>query len=465
MFNNRAAIGWEMYQQTGEKPLQSLTALLFDSSPDDLTRCMATATMVTTLWQVAGRTMPFKAPSCLLVNASGLGQDILDKLARDKGGAAPFEFKTDSERTMEKSHRAVMASGIKAAKERSHLPHDSEILLKRDRSNYTASRDAAFGSGRAGYYAQRMTGPQLGCVTGSSNDTILRLDRPEDYGRFRDDIHSNPGSVRKPEGYDDDGVKVKKLAYVAGSLSPAQWDPTLVADIIEHGLPVLFLPHAAKEQLRLPDNMDWLMISNLLAEAAPASRMPSIPDYPEGMFFSACEDRLRSRLRHYPAAYEFFILQTIREIGQVCLRIAHFVAHGQFTDQERNDLYLDMHRTCVRAITLGIEGLAYHGYGFDAGCPRAQAVKLLSFIRAKGEVSRRDVLKRFQSLSPEQRDGLLDKLSAQGLVTLTERAVSAVTLTDFVQALPVRARLPEPGWASVLQPNMRVKAAAAKKST
>jgi len=285
---------------------------------------------------------------------------------------------------------------------------------------------------------------QLGCVTDWSGDIILRLDRPVDHERFRDDLRSHSERLCKPAGYNDAMEQERKRAYVAGSLARAQWDDEVVTDIVGRGMPILFLPHAARQPLKLPEPRDFNMIAYFLAAGALAREAAALPDLPESACFADYEASLRWRLRHFPAAYEFFILRTIRELGVVCARIAAFVAQDKSAVNERDSLCRDLHAMCVRAVTLGVEALVWHGHGFNAGCPREVAAKVLEHIRGKGETSRRDLQRKFASFSADGRDEVLESLAAEGLLELDARQVRAVPLADFIRSLPSQPGLTAP---------------------
>ena len=280
-----------------------------------------------------------------------------------------------------------------------------------------------------------------------NNYVALRLDRPVDHERFRNDLLHDRRRLTHPMGFNGEMVPVPKAAYVSGSLAPAQWDDALVAAVVDHGLPILFLPHGAKEALTVKeDPFEFSMIGNMFAAGCPQAPwggpLPALPDTPP---FTGCQAALRSRLRHFPAAYEFFILRTLREFGAVAACVASYVAGPRTSEDEHRALQSDLHLIGVRAVALGVESLVYHGYGFEAGCPRDVLAGMLTFIRAKGSVAKRDVQRRFQRLDAARRDSLLEQLAAQGLVTLTDRTVTAVALADFVAALPSRPGLGEVG--------------------
>lgn len=87
------------------------------------------------------------------------------------------------------------------------------------------------------------------------------------------------------------------------------------------------------------------------------------------------------------------------------------------------------------------------GLGFDPGCSHADAVALLRHLRERGPVSRRDLQRRFQSFTATQRDQVLERLAAEGLIVLDAKKVTAVPLADFIRSLHARPELGEPPYA------------------
>ena len=453
--SNMSQAGWDIFRSGGANPALDLAAFLTGCAPDDTTRCLAAAAYLTTLWQVGGRAMPFVPPSFLLVNAGGLEADPIDALARASTGLGEITSLHGAE-DVARNRRVMETLIVQRRQVATQTPHALEHWLRQNASHFRDAHHIAFGAGRAGYYAERMDG-KFGCVTDSGDDIILRLDRPADHERFRNDLLHDRRRLTHPVGFNREMVPVAKAAYVAGSLAPAQWDNALVAAVVDHGLPILFLPHGAKEALTVrEDPFEFSMIANMFVAGCPpgpwGGPLPALPDTPP---FTGCQAALRSRLRHFPAAYEFFILRILREFGAVASCVASYVAGPRTPEDEHRALQSDLHLTGVRAVALGVESLVYHGYGFEAGYPRDVLAGMLKFIRGKSPVAKRDVQRRFQSLDASRRDSLLEHLAAQGLVTLTDRTVTAVALADFVAALPSRPGLGEVGLNCAGFPGMR----------
>jgi hypothetical protein len=99
---------------------------------------------------------------------------------------------------------------------------------------------------------------------------------------------------------------------------------------------------------------------------------------------------------------------------------------------------MELHALAFRGIVTSVASLAFHCLGFDPGCSRAKALTLLRHLRDKGPLSRRELQRHTQSLTAAQRDEVLARLAAEGLVEVNRREVAAVSLAGFIQALHAR---------------------------
>ena len=175
------------------------------------------------------------------------------------------------------------------------------------------------------------------------------------------------------------------------------------------------------------------------------------PHFPPEDWCGEYERFLRERLHLLHGDYEFSVLRVVRELGPVCQVIAHTSATEGATAEQVRALTADLYRNALRGITLGVAALAWHCLGFDPGCEREVALEFLRYIRDQGGLTRREIQRKFPAFSAEQRDRVLDRLAAEGLVELEAKKVAAMTLEGFVKALHARAELPmaEPIWPAV----------------
>jgi len=238
---------------------------------------------------------------------------------------------------------------------------------------------------------------------------------------------------------------------VSGSLTADLCDAALVEGVLELGLPFFFLPHLAQEPLTVANSPALSLLSITVSNAAFAPVVAN-PHLPSNDWWRGYQLLLRKRLHMLPAAYEFSVQRAIHELQGVCHRIAHVAAMGSgATGEEAAALMVDLHALSFRGIVLSIEGLAWYGLGFDPGCSRPQAQKLLQHLRDKGSMTRRDAQRITRLPTAEARDHVLDRLAAEGLVTLDKTGVTAVSAAEFAQQLHARPEfpMPKPYWPEV----------------
>jgi hypothetical protein len=308
------------------------------------------------------------------------------------------------------------------------------------------------GRGRAGWYGDRRD-VDYGWVTDASGHTILRLDRAEDVRQLRDDVRLHPEWLIRPTGYGAEMKDVSKKLSLAGSLPAADWDNHLADGIIHNAMPVLFLPHTASEPLITPGVLALEWIGFALAGEAATSQAISVEAYqrldPITLpWFKERITRLRERLRHFPADYEFFVMRTVRELLPCCRRLVGTTARKGNPDSEQLDLTFDLFTTALHGVALGIEALGWHSCGFDCPVGREPILRVLRAVRERGSVSKRDLLRNQQWLTAESRDAILDVLAAEGLVMATDNEITALPFADYLHRITHRSfdGMPEPRW-------------------
>ena len=388
----------------------------------------------------------------LLVTAGG-GSDPIDALVRKSTGPrSPDPEANDGyyENKGELSNRKVLANWAKAHDALAqNNPAGLPKFMKRALPVWQKSLHNSFGQGRAGQFARRWD-EGMGLITDESNDVILRVEREQDYMKLKDHVLNHKDRITTPSGRGHNIGVVAKTVAISGSLRPDQWDAHLVIHAIYGGLPILFLPHVAKVPLKLVPDV-WFLLTSEFSNAWKKERMmalgrPFIVAAPGLLdeWQRIVEDSVRRRLRHLPGAYAFFVLRLLRELPFVSLEIARFVGLDRSSVHEVATMAHDLNKLAMRGIALGMESLSWHCEGFDAGCKPSMARKLLKHVRSQGSVSCRDIQRKHRQLDAAALGAVLERLAAEGLVTLEGRTVKAVALDDFVRSLPHRAGYPEP---------------------
>lgn len=125
----------------------------------------------------------------------------------------------------------------------------------------------------------------------------------------------------------------------------------------------------------------------------------------------------------------------------VLIKIKDTLLHTA-TPKHIGDLYWNLHTRAFRGITLGVAALAWHCLGFDPGCPRDKAMKVLRDLRTKGSMSSSDILRYGHLKDKEQRNVLVKCLTAEGLIRIEGTTIRATTFAEFVDTLHSRPELP-----------------------
>jgi hypothetical protein len=427
-------------------PLDHLAMFACGCSDDAATRNMAVTAAMLALAQVGGPQGITHPPGHLLVNTGAAANDPIDDVLKQLTGLDDPKPTGDAE-SIERNRKWMQRQmdEIQQAKKTGRLtPEFAQSRI----AEYQQASLTAFGGVRMGCYSRRHDA-ELGWVTDETDHVILRLDSAEDHARFQEDVRGGSPRLLQPTGRNLSSAMVRKDLSVAGSLPAGQLHDDLVGGIVNRALPVLFLPHAAAQPLKTPD----LMFLNLIAVRLEArsrtrsTRSDTALPVPGLPWFQRCHARLRQRLIHFPAEYEFFIQRTIRELGPSlgCLVAVHAEKEPDRT-KEACALLGGLLALAFHGVCLGVDWLGWHGYGFHAGCDRQEAVKLLAAVRGAdgATISRRELQRKLQWLQAGTRDAILERLQDEGLVILNDKHVAAVSAEDYLRSIPARSGVPAP---------------------
>jgi hypothetical protein len=439
-------------------PAHAVASFLYGATSDENGRCMAAAMLTLSLWQsTPGPPTLSNMPSAILVNAGDATSDPLD------GFAEEFVFRIrEHEQSLlddsnilnryapgdpEKAMRLAMWGAEQLIAKRGHAAHEDERMWKCQRQfhNY---RERNFGGG-PGYRYTRAWTEQYGWLSNHDARLVLRLDQAEDRKAMRQDLLSDSEKLCEPRGIGWEMMSVSKKLAFSGSLHSGEWDDALVTQLLCKGWPVVFLPHSVITPLRT-ENKPGLHMARMKAMTdqwlRPITPMAILPKDP---WFQYHHGYLRSRLSFMPADYCFAIERIVRELGDVCMRLAHNICCDAKNGHLTTIIGQDLFRMTLRAIVIGVAALGYHCWGFTARL-RAKAMAVMHHLRTHGPSSRRDLLRRFQTMDSQDRDELLEMLENEDLIECDGRLVSAVPLSDYIERLQNRPDFPQTGCLSSL---------------
>ncbi len=446
-FEPRPHASYPTLERISEPPHRVLAEFVQGCSPNANARTIAVTTLVISLWQLAGRGMTHRAPSLILVDATGAFPDMIDvfaaRLVKDNGDNGPRVHREGAFMMGEpKGAPAVMTHAIiqkqKLGKPTEHNHHQRGALEAR----FFAAQATGFGTGRARAYSKAWH-DTFGLLTDRNNEVILRIESADDRAALRQHLLKDTTSLTHPIGYGIGLVPVTKHIAISGSLDLSQWDKELVTKMVQLGLPFVFLPHACEEPPALKNLPALDVLTMILPNAfsdpleEPANLLPDDWSEPYAR-------HLRERLRELPGDYEYVIQRMARQLFPVCSRLALWTGRRSgASDGECEALALDLYGHTLRGLVIGVAGLAWHGLGFDTGIPRDEVVKVLKYLRDKGPTTKSD-LTRYGKVEKADREILLPRFVAENLVRVEGNIVTAATYAEFVEALYARKEFPEP---------------------
>lgn len=441
-----------LLEELSEPAHQVLSKLIQNCSPDPATRTATAAALVLTLWQQRADILSEHVPSLILLNAGEAVPDPIDDFIATftRGGINP-EPQSSKDRfgilmDPEKAPSIMARAAIERRKLGPASNHDSLDAKSADvlEGRYHDAKRVAYGTGTARPYSKTWS-DELGFVTDENDVLIARLNEASDRAAFRNDVITDPRKLRDPIGIGRAMLTVRKKVSVSGSFTGDFWDEELVMSIIKLGLPTLFIPHTAREPLAV-SNPRALNVFPTLWRDAPVFRAFTSLELPEMDGLTAHTEDIRRRLRWLPGSgsYEFAVLQVLHKINSVCSQIARHAGNNHTAKVADNvALYVDLRDRAFRGIALGVAALAWHALGFDPGCPREKAVKVLGDLRANGPLRRNEIRRKHHLEGKQQRDTVLERLAAEDLVRIDGQTVTAATFEEFVTALYSRPGLSE----------------------
>jgi hypothetical protein len=441
-----------LLEELSEPAHQVLSKLIQNCSPDPATRTATAAALVLTLWQQRADVLTQHVPSLILLNAGEAVPDPIDDFIATftRGGINP-EPQSSKDRygiliDPEKAPKIMARAAIERRRLGPASKHDYQDQKSANvlEGRYYDAKRVAYGTGTAHAYSKAWS-DEFGFVTDENDVLIARLNEASDRAAFRRDVMENPDKLHNPIGIGRGLLTVRKKVSVSGSLTVDLWDEELVMGIIKLGLPTLFIPHIAREPLAV-STPRALNVFPALWHSAPVSRAVTSLELPEMDWFKAHTEDIRRRLRLLPGSgsYEFAVLQVLHQLNSVCSLIARHAGNNHTAKVADNvALFMDLRARSFRSIALGVAALAWHALGFDPGCPREKAVKVLGDLRTNGPLSRNEIRRKHHLESKQQRDIVLQRLAAEDLVRIDGQTVTAATFEEFVTALYSRPGLPE----------------------
>jgi hypothetical protein len=348
---------------------------MHESFPDPLSRCTAVAAEVISRWQASGKAISPNPPSMLLVNAGPQEPDPIWQLIgkyRGSENLAP---------TGEDALKAIRAWVDKRNSFRSRslsIDEANDALMKclNDKTRQSGNAHAMWNpplEPAAEFLAACQNGPG-------------KVDQ------------SLSGEVRGPEIPGGRPHPVSNLEVFSGSIDAASWSWELLHEVLNHELPVLFLPHAASSNSPLQGRLGALHTSGCLQHEAPRDvQTVNLPPWQESPWLRRIESEMMYRTQALPLDYQFFLHRTIRQLVPVCSSIAARTGEDGISVNVATLMASDLLQMTAWAIVAGAINLSWHGWGSDdlrfpplklgRGQPSRELCKFLETVRKCESIS------------------------------------------------------------------------------
>ena len=460
-------IAWNMAAE-GNDPVRALTGLLHRFPEHDMSRCQLIASLLFTMWQLAGRTFSPSPPSFMLVNASkekdAVWQDLtgmlrfqLAPLKPAPSGPQPFDIKNRFRGNPEMSRKTMLAAIATRKKlARKGLPAAViEAKMKGWLADWLQCKQVVFPATEINHYSKAWD-PDFGWVTNSDDHITLLIHGPKSESGLRSDLLDEKSKLHHPAGVCADLNRGTKKITLAGRLARESWDTSFANGLLRGPLPLVFLPHLSPSPVASIQDADLLnaMVLNFTRHhrndcqplRADLHGLPMGGD--AGVYASLI---LRSSA-DLPGDRRFGIQLLLRELQLVVTRLCVWIQAGHQPSAREVEaihlLALDLYVTALRGIAYGVAALGFHGRGIGLGADRSGAMQILTHLRTGGPCSRRDLQRKLYKLDASERDRLLARLVEAALISPTGKELEAVPLGDYLAGIPGRFKFPSPTLAT-----------------
>ena len=446
---------WPGVKRIKLPPVPALAEWVHGCSSDSATRTVAVTTLVLSCCQLAGDGLTHRMPSFLLVSPEDPdGQLAVQQLATrlvTVHGRQPGECREGhlDHMTPEQVQRTMECAIIEMRGLKQSHPYFGHLRQELEAKFFAAQR-RCFGTGASRPYAEAWH-EHFGLITDPDDRLILRLDTENDWQAFRQDVLAQQQRLLAAGGYGAGLKFVPKHIAVSGAVTPEQWDAGFAQALMNLPLPVMLLPHAAEAPLRLPEEPLLRVLTSDLQRAfhGPLEEPANFVQHP---WFEHYAAQFRQRLRHLPGNYEHAFQRMARQLYPACLHFAGFVGRATGESlQELEALALDLSAHTLRGMAIGMAGLAWHGLGFDAGCPQQEAARVLDYLRRKGPMTASDLNRKAHIDDNKLRDALVERFAQEDLVRIDGKTIRPTGFEEFVEALYARGEFPAPvnHWAGL----------------
>lgn len=400
--------------------------------------------LVVTLYQINGPLLDQRGVSFLLAPVGPPDDDPVNRFIGDMLSLLKSRI------PKEPTHASRYATTAQAPKRMSYCLREAKNYEVNDQNHcklqqlYFASQQMAYGRGLVRPFRDGWT-KEFGLITDSGKSGFLRIENETDRQHFLHLMKKEPNSVLLSNGIDSKLNDSYKPVSLSGSIDHNEWNSNAWQYFMEHGAPVLVMPHCIKEAPKLEEDA---LVKNL---AAMRSTSPFTSKHiaslciADSSYIQSCEQSIRKALSHFPSNYDYSVRTFIHQLGIFCQDIANHLSDSEDSfSKERELLFWDLFSHTVRGVAICILGLQWQGLGLKLPCCLETTHKTLQSIRSREAISRRDLLRTTPLKSASERDALLEVLESANLIRQDHKTVSQVTYEEFVHYLYRHPDIPQP---------------------
>lgn len=436
-----------LFWSRGKDPVRSLIELVSLLPDHDSARCQLVSSWLLSVWQLGKGGISPVVPSVILVN-SGTDCPVgaaLRSILPVFGQYAPPEYE-DGRSSPEYDRGTLKYLIPRAAKwklseppewDYQGSPHNqwkgaiSRLFPNRDLVPYKEAWD-----------------PEFGLVTGNDHRISLLILEPPDQEAFLADLNGGTEKLKSPSGYSDLVRRDRKTVSLLGTLPLENWTPEVIGNLWENFPSTVHLPYVAPPAIELPDRELLAKLTYHFAMHTKTSASPHVNplDFPMHSLYGVYEDLIRELAAGIPGSPALALQMLIRFLQLLITRLSHFVVRHDLMCADGKELVgllaFDLCQMVLRGIAYGVAGHRYGRLQAKITKSPGSAGKVLAHVRNAGMMSKRQLQRKFQTLSATQRDCLLNELKAAGLVEISGNEVAAVSFDDFLMGAPRRYGFP-----------------------
>jgi hypothetical protein len=436
-------------------PEQAFVSLLHAVPNDDLGRCTVVTAAVLSIWQLAGSAFSVSAPSFLLVNGQETSDEAFETVVRLMhpifSPAFPppqtvsihpetNDFRGDRDH-IRTTMRAALASRRKLAA-RNLDPASVKRQLDPWFDHWQQGKAALFPALEINHYDQAFD-RDFGLVSGHDDCISLIVLSEDSRTALRRDLAKRPDRLLAPQGFSNQLDPVTKRVALTGSLPLKEWDTELVNATLSLPRPLFYLPHFLERRVvieHLQDLVQLICTFTRLHRRHPGAHFTDSNQPPLLGYFPAYENLIRRLSTGLPGDRDFTHRTLIRQLDTVTHHIALAAGHGSLDSSVTQAMHADLYRTTLRGIAYSLAALKYHAHGVGLGSHRPAAGEVLSHVRLRGDVSRRNLQRKVYTLNAENLGHLLERLEGAGLFSTEGKMVRPVSFEKFLKVTPARER-------------------------